>query len=515
MPPLTTQIPILQRAQEFALRTAIADSSGESTYGQLLQASARVASALLAGRADLQEARVGFLIPPSFDWVAVQWGIWLAGGVAVPLCLSHPSPELRHVLEDTQAEAVVFRPDLSGPLEEAAGGRKLFRSDHLLEGDREVELPPVDPSRRAQILYTSGTTSRPKGVVTTHRNLRAQITSLTRAWGWSSRDRILEVLPLHHTHGIVNVVGCALWSGAVCEMLPHFDAAEVWERFASGRLTLFMAVPTIYVKLIRFWREQPSTRRRELSQASRLMRLMVSGSAALPVSVLEEWREITGHTLLERYGMTEIGMALSNPLQGERRPGSVGFPLPGVHVRLVDDGGQPIRQEGEPGEIEIRGEAVFLEYWGQPEATRSAFRKGWFRTGDMAFLENGYFRILGRRSVDIIKTGGYKVSALEIEEALGTHASILECAVVGVEDEEWGERVCCAAVCRPGQTLVLDDLREWGRQRLAVYKIPSRLEIVAELPRNAMGKVTKPEVRKLFEGPGDQGERLPRAEGGG
>jgi malonyl-CoA/methylmalonyl-CoA synthetase len=200
--------------------------------------------------------------------------------------------------------------------------------------------------------------------------------------------------------------------------------------------------------------------------------------------------------LLERYGMTEIGMALSNPYRGTRVAGSVGVPLPGVEVRLADDDGQPVNDG--PGQIEVRGPGVFLEYWNQPGATHEAFRDGWFRTGDVAIREGGRFRILGRLSVDIIKTGGYKVSALEIEETLREHPGVQECAVVGVPDHEWGERVCAAIV--PGEAAPLDveGLRTWALERLAPYKVPSRVRFVTELPRNAMGKVTKPDVVSLF-----------------
>ena len=348
------------------------------------------------------------------------------------------------------------------------------------------------------ILYTSGTTSRPKGVVTTHENITAQITSLIEAWEWSADDRIVLCLPLHHVHGIINVVSCAFWSGAVCEMLPRFDANAVWERIASGELTLFMAVPTIYVKLIAAWEASSPERRAMLSRGAAQLRLMVSGSAALPVSTLERWREITGHTLLERYGMTEIGMALSNPYRGERVPGSVGTPLPGVEVRLVNDSGEEVTA-GTPGGIEVRGANVFAEYWGKPEATREAFRDGWFRTGDTAVVENGVYRILGRTNIDILKTGGHKVSALEIEETLREHPAVLECAVVGVPDDEWGERVAAALVIKNGEAPDLEQLRAWAKERMAVHKVPSRLLLLDALPRNAMGKVTKPAVRALFE----------------
>ncbi len=293
-----------------------------------------------------------------------------------------------------------------------------------------------------------------KGVVTTHANITAQIVSLVEAWEWSAEDRILLCLPLHHVHGIINVVSCALWSGAACGMLPRFDADAVWDRIAEGGLTLFMAVPTIYSKLITAWDAASPERRAELTQACGRLRLMVSGSAALPVSTLERWKEITGHTLLERYGMTEIGMALSNPLRGERMPGSVGTPLPNVEVQLVGESGKRVLP-GTPGEIEVRGPGVFAEYWGRPEATRDAFRDGWFRTGDSAVVENGRYRILGRTNVDILKTGGHKVSALEIEEAVREHPAVAECAVVGVPDPEWGERVAAAVVLNEGDVLDL------------------------------------------------------------
>jgi malonyl-CoA/methylmalonyl-CoA synthetase len=348
------------------------------------------------------------------------------------------------------------------------------------------------------IIYTSGTTGRPKGVVSTHQVIGAQIASLVEAWRWTPADHLLLALPLHHVHGIINGLGSALAVRATCEILPAFDADDVWARLASGDITVFTAVPTIYNRLIASWDAAPDEVRRRRAEGVRGMRLMMSGSAALPVRMLERWREISGHTLLERYGMTEIGMALSNPLAGERRPGFVGSALPGVELRLVDDGGIEV-EEGVPGELEVRGPSVFLEYWRRPEETREAFRDGWFRTGDVAVREDGAYRLLGRTSVDIIKTGGFKVSALEIEEVLRTHPAIAECAVVGVSDEEWGERVSAAVELRQGATLSLDELQQWARSQLAPYKVPRALQPVPALPRNAMGKVVKPEVAGLFK----------------
>ena len=447
---------------------------------------------MLAGRDDLAEARVAFLAPPGFHYVAIQWGVWRAGGIAVPLAVSHPPAELEYVIRDADAEAVVVHPDFAAVMQgvHLPPGARTVTSDEAVSTAPHSPLPGVAEERRAMIVYTSGTTGKPKGVVTTHANIAAQVTSLVTAWEWREDDWILLVLPLHHVHGIINVLTCALWAGARCEMLAKFEAEPVWTRIAAGELTLFMAVPTIYGKLITAWEAAAPERRRAWSAgcAPPRMRLMVSGSAALPVQRLERWREISGHVLLERYGMTEIGMALSNPLRGERRPGFVGTPLPGVKVRLVPG----------TGEIEVRGATVFLEYWRRPDATAAAFRDGWFRTGDVAVVDHGAYRILGRLSVDIIKTGGYKVSALEVEEVLRTHPAIAECAVVGVEDPEWGERICAAVERRGEADLTLAALQAWAKERLAPYKIPRALRSVPALPRNAMGKVTKREVAALF-----------------
>jgi len=492
-------LPLVSRARGHGRRLAIEDPGASYTYADLLSASARVAATLLAGRPDLNEARVAFLTPADYSYAAIQWGIWRAGGIAVPLATSHPPAEWEYVLRDAKPEIAIVAPvfaEALAPVAERAGVG-ILGSVAALEGPNPGSLPAVAPGRRAMMLYTSGTTGRPKGVVTTHANLVSQVTSLVDAWGWGPSDRILLVLPLHHLHGILNVLTCALWAGAVCEMLPAFDTDAVWDRLASGQLTLFMAVPTVYRKLIAAWDAAPAERQRALSAGSAGLRLMVSGSAALPVATLERWRRITGHALLERYGMTEIGMALSNPLDGNRRPGFVGLPLPGVDVRLVDEAGRDV-PAATPGEIVVRGGCVFLEYWGRPDETRAAFRDGWFRTGDVAVLEDGAYRILGRSSVDIIKTGGYKVSALEIEEVLRTHPEILECAVLGIADPEWGERVAAAVELRGGGSLDLEGLKDWAKQRLAPYKVPRALRLVAALPRNAMGKVVKADVAALF-----------------
>ena len=481
-------------------RTAIIASDGTFTYQQLDDASRRVAGSLLADNADLNQTRVAFLVSPSFAYAAVQRGIWRAGGVAVPLAISYPPAELDYVIRDSGASVVIADAaftEVLRPLARHARAR-FVTAEMALQGEIADDLPHLGSTRRAMIIYTSGTTGRPKGAVSTHQNIGAQIAALIEAWRWTPGDHLLLALPLHHVHGIINGLCSALAVRAICEILPAFDAEVTWDRLASGQVTVFTAVPTIYNRLIASWDAASPDVQRARSEGARRLRLMMSGSAALPVRMLERWQQITGHTLLERYGMTEIGMALSNPLVGERRPGFVGEALPGVEVRLVDDQGREVGEET-PGELEIRGPTVCLEYWQRPDETLAAFRDGWFRTGDMAVRERGAYRLLGRTSVDIIKTGGFKVSALEIEEVLRTHPAIAECAVVGVNDEDWGERVSAAVELHAGASLSLDELQQWAKVQLAPYKVPRALQAVPALPRNAMGKVLKPEVAGLFK----------------
>ena len=493
-------LPIVDRAGGWPDRVAVADSDGGYTFAHLLASSERGAASLLAGREDLGEARIAFMVEPSFRHVVAQWAIWRAGATAVPLCLTHPVPELEYALDTTTPEVVLYSDRYAEVLVPLAAARGI----HHLHVDEmnatPTPLPALRPGRRAMILFTSGTTGRPKGVVSTHANIAAQIESLVAAWEWTAQDRVLLTLPLHHVHGIVNVLCCALWSGARCDMLPTFDAPTVTDRIAGGDLTLYMAVPTIYHRLIAHLEGLSTAERERFAAGAARLRLMVSGSAALPIPVLERWRDLSGHTLLERYGMTEIGMALSNPYRGERVPGSVGTPLPGVEVRLVDEDDQAVLP-GAPGEIQVRGPNVFLEYWERPDDTRAAHTTdGWFRTGDTAVMEDHRFRILGRSSVDILKTGGEKVSALEIEEVLLGHDAVAEVAVVGVDDPEWGQRVVAVVMAR--RAVESEELRQWVRDRLAAHKVPKEYHFVDAIPRNALGKTMKPEVVRMVTGPG-------------
>ncbi len=498
-------IPIIEQAFKHKDRKAVTDSSGSYLYHYLLQASGSVAAHILDGVDDLHEERVAFMIRPSMYFVVCQWAIWRAGGVAVPLHTGYPLPAVEYVLQDAQIKILIVDKVYKERLLPLTKNMELrvISIEELLNDYRESELPELDPQRNALIIYTSGTTAQPKGVLTTHSIISSQVQTLVDAWKWEQSDHILNVLPLHHVHGLINALACPLWVGACCEFLPEFDAAKVWSSFEEGRTSVFMAVPTIYYKLISFYDELEPYRQKRMTEALKKFRLMVSGSAALPISIMNRWEEISGHKLLERYGMTEIGMALSNPYEeSERRPGFVGGPLPNVQIRLVDeDTSELIAEDGKAGEIQVKGSNVFKEYWGKPEATASAFTlNGWFRTGDIALRQEGIYRILGRMSTDIIKSGGYKLSALEIEEELRKHEEVQDCAIVALPDEEWGEIVAAAVVPQLGadQAELDQRLLEWLREQLAPYKLPRRWVILNELPRNAMGKVTKNELKKSF-----------------
>ena len=495
------ELQLVARARWHGSSVAIRSGTDEWSYDKLLERSAHLAVALLADVDDLSESRITYLVPPGFDYVSVQWAIWRAGGVAVPLSLSATESELEYTLTDSQPSCVLitaaFAEKISG-LCERLGLRQLIVDEVAVPRDDSPLLPVIKNDRRAMILYTSGTTSKPKGVVTTHANIESQIESLIDAWQWGCTDRIPLFLPLHHIHGIINILTCGLWAGATVETFARFEMASVLERVSAREYSVFMAVPTIYVRLIQALDLLPESECDPIVRGFSEMRLMISGSAALPASVHDKWFKLTGQKLLERYGMTEIGMGLSNPYEGERRPGAVGQPLPGVEIRLKSEAGDIVEGEDEAGEIQVRGPGVFLEYWNRPKITAESFDDDWFRTGDVAVRESSYYRIMGRQSVDIIKSGGYKLSALEIEAACLSHPSICEAAVVGIPDDTWGQVVGLAAVLGDGEELSLVSLRDWCQDRISNYRIPSRLVVVEKLPRNAMGKVTKPAVCDLF-----------------
>jgi malonyl-CoA/methylmalonyl-CoA synthetase len=488
---------LLLNAHKYQTNTAIISNGESHTYENLLDASAKSAKALLVNKKDLEESRVAFMVQPGFDYVKIQWAIWRAGGIAVPICVSYPPASIEHVLDDALCSVIICDREFEAVLYPLANSREISLLNSTLGLDANTSLPTISSDRSAMILYTSGTTGKPKGVVTTHANIEAQISTLVKAWQWSADDHILNVLPLHHVHGIINVVSCALWSGATCQFINKFEAKTVMDIFLEGKVNVFMSVPTIYYKLISYWEILSKPAQQAIFDCLKQFRLMISGSAALPVSTMEQWKAISGQTLLERYGMTEIGMAISNAYEGKRIPGSIGMPLPGVDVRLVDEDNNETL-EGETGEIQVRGNNVFKEYWNRVKATKEAFTEdGWFITGDVAKVEKGNYKIVGRKSVDIIKSGGYKISALEIEEVLRNHSDIKDCAVVGIPDAEWGE-VICASLVLSEETIDIEALKVWVKENLAGYKTPRKYIIQDDLPRNVMGKVTKNELKKLF-----------------
>lgn len=365
----------------------------------------------------------------------------------------------------------------------------------------------------------------------THKNIITQAHTLIDAWKWTPNDIILHALPLHHVHGIVNALLCPLFVGAKCNMLPKYDSNAVWSHLLGintnsddRKVTVFMAVPTIYSKLIEeyermFGKDPKMTEYIKTTLKSRV-RLMVSGSAPLPVPIYEKWLDITGHRLLERYGMTEIGMCFSQEYDSNREPGFVGVPLPGYSIKIgqksnVKDGDyvalmecsninnklqmkvNNLNNEDPIGELLVRGDGIFKEYYNKPMVTQSEFTIGkWFKTGDTCqySIDKKLFKILGRTSVDIIKTGGYKVSALEIETILLAHPAISDCAILGIPNEKWGEIVAGVVVLRPEVELSWETLKEWCKSKMTNYMVPKTIKVVDSIPKNAMGKVNKKEL---------------------
>lgn len=520
-------------------------ASRSLSYHELLQGTISVRSQILQvleqdHLGDVEEKRVAFLVPSGSDYVQIQWGIWAAGGIAVPLCTTHPFAELEYTIQDSDSSLLFLHEDY---LHHKQAFEKTFPNLQIIElgksgfGVQKEEgnittlrlAPIIDPSRRALIIYTSGTTSKPKGCVSTHDTIFFQASSLVEAWKYGPSDHLIHVLPLHHVHGIINGLTATLLAGGTVELHPKFDPAAVWRRWMEGGSTMFMAVPTVYSRLVSYFNENiAGTPEEEQARlGSKRLRLVVSGSSALPLSIRQEFHEITGQTLLERYGMTEIGMGLScryeDADEAGRPVGSVGWPLGGVEVRLVAEGGQVIEDNSkEEGEIQVRGRNVFKEYvsasdrghpsrpasnfafryWGRAEATSKEYTTdGFFKTGDIAFRDDhGAYFISGRQSVDIIKSGGYKISALDVEREILSHVfGVREVAVVGIEDTEWGERVAAVVAFEQNREVGLKEFRDCLRSHIAPYKIPTVLKVVSEIPRNAMGKVNKKQlVRDLW-----------------
>ena len=423
-----------------------------------------------------------------------------AGLVYLPLNTAYQSAEMAYFLGDAEPRMIVCR---SAVLE---GTRALARDAgvlHVYTLDADGSGTLTEACRKATadfntvaragsdlaaIVYTSGTTGRSKGAMITHANLASNAQSLVEAWGFREDDVLLHALPMFHIHGLFVATHCALLAGCTMVFHPRFDVAAVLRDLP--RSTVLMGVPTFYVRLL----DEPGFDR----NATRRMRLFVSGSAPLLRDTFDRFRERTGHAILERYGMTETEIITSNPLEGERRPGSVGRAMPGVEVRVVDSADQPL-PHGSVGAIQVRGPNVFLGYWMRPEKTAEEFTAdGYFRTGDLGELsEDGYLTISGRAK-DLIISGGYNVYPKEIELCLDELPGIAESAVFGVPHPDFGEAVTAAVVLAPGS--VIDEARVIGqlRERLANYKVPKRILVVDELPRNNMGKVQKNRLRERW-----------------
>ena len=491
-----TSFPSLQNNSN---RVALVEGEKTFSYKEVNERINKFAAGLLRQKSDLREERIAFFMSASLDYVTAMHGVWRAGGIAVPLNVASAVSELDHYLTCADVTRMVAGDEYHDSLRELCHSLNIDLvsvADVLTE--ESVTVPEISPDRRALMLFTSGTTNKPKGVVSTHRTVEAQITTLVEAWEWSEDDVIPLFLPVHHIHGIINILSCGLWAGATVHLFSKFDIPRISEQIVAGTYNVFMAVPTIYVKLIQYFEGIEEEEVQKICGGFNAMRLNISGSAACPVKLFNQWKELTGQVLLERYGMTEIGMGISNPYNGERRAGAVGQPLPGVECQLFDDDDNPVVNETFSGEIRIKGDNVFLEYWNNEEATKESFKDGWFCTGDVAVVEGGYYRIMGRSSVDIIKSGGYKLSALEIEGVLLTHDAIAEVAVIGIEDDTWGEAVTAVIALKQGKSLDYNTLKSWCDGKMSSYKIPKHLKIIDSLPRNAMGKVTKPSLKEII-----------------
>lgn len=498
--------PLLARLQTLAAspRIAIEDDLGHRSFADLHARALHVREALCDGASSLAGRRIVLLAAPGTAWVEAFLGVLLGGGVVLPLSPQYPPSELAWFAADAGADTVILSPELAPRAEELVQGRRVLTTSALAAAAERPAAPAAEavaaigPDETALLLYTSGTTGKPKGARLTHANLATQAQLLRETWGMGETDALLHALPLHHLHGLSIALLTALLAGARTRMLPRFDARRIWEELERKRSTVWMAVPTMYQKLLElFDAEAPDTRARWAAGAAAL-RLATSGSAALPVTLAARWEAITSAIPLERFGMTEIGVGMSNPLAPEgRRRGSIGLPLPSVAWRILDDAGRDT--DTGPGELLIRGPSVFAGYFGREEATAAAFTEGWFRTGDIAERSaDGYLRLLGRTSVDILKSGGYKLSALEIEETLRDNPAIAEVAVIGIPDELWGDRVVAVVVPAPSRAAECapEVLRAWARERLAPYKVPREVVLASALPRNPMGKVVKPELAR-------------------
>ncbi len=477
-------------------RVALETEDGRCyTRADVARESARFAHALIDAGA-LRGDRIAVQIDKSPAALFLYLGCLRAGLVYLPLNTAYQRGEVAYFLGDAQPRIVVCRPE-SAPMMGELTTATIFTMDEGGDGSLAqvaATLPgtfataDAGTSDLAVIIYTSGTTGRSKGAMVTHGNLASNGCVLVDCWGFSERDVLLHALPIFHIHGLFVANHCALLSG--CRMLWHrkFDAAQILRGLT--RATVMMGVPTFYTRLL----AEPAFN----AQACHNMRLFISGSAPLQLETFREFHSRSGHAILERYGMSEAGMICSNPLRGERRGGSVGFPLPGVSLRIANERDQPL-PDGQIGGIQIKGENVFAGYWRMPEKTQEEFSSdGYFRTGDVGTIDNdGYVSIVGRAK-DLIISGGYNVYPREIELALDALPGVTESAVIGVPHADFGEAVAAVVVAAKDAKLDPAALIAELKKNFANYKVPKRIHVVEDLPRNAMGKVQKALLREQF-----------------
>ncbi|MCO7247598.1 malonyl-CoA synthase [Halomonas sp. Mc5H-6] len=470
------------------------------SYADALTQSARLAGALTA-LGVRQGDRVAVQVDKSPEAILLYLACLRMGGVYLPLNTGYTGDEIRYFLSDAEPALFVCRPadvdearriasDTGCPavvtLGRAADGSLM---DEAANANPHEDIAELDDRDLAAILYTSGTTGRSKGAMLTHQNLASNAETLVKAWHFSAEDRLLHALPIFHTHGLFVACNVTLMAGASMLFLPKFDADVIFEELPHG--SVMMGVPTFYTRLVQDPRLTP--------EVTANMRLFVSGSAPLTAETHEAFEAKTGHAILERYGMTETNMNISNPYHGARRAGTVGMPLPGVEMRITDRETGDEVAPGEIGMLQIRGPNVFIGYWRMPEKTREELLEdGFFITGDLAQVdEQGYVHIVGRDK-DLVISGGYNVYPKEIEQVIDELEGVSESAVIGLPHPDFGEGVTAAVVTQPGanldEAMILDHLKG----KLAKYKQPKRVFFIDTLPRNTMGKVQKNELRKRF-----------------
>lgn len=469
------------------------------TYGELDRTVARTVIALF--EAGLQPGdRVAAQVHKSVASLFVYLACLRAGLVYLPLNTAYQSSELDYFLRDAEPGLILVEPENADAITALSNGsvgapvmtlgeiEQRGLAKRVARASAKFDTRRCNASDLAAIIYTSGTTGRSKGAMVTHRNLVSNARALTQVWQFSSDDVLLHALPIFHVHGLFVANHCALTSGARILWNNRFNAQAVVRQLETA--TVFMGVPTYYTRLLA---ESGLSR-----ESCKGMRMFISGSAPLLAETHSEFERRTGHRILERYGMSEAGMITSNPYHGERRAGTVGLPLPGIEVRVVDEADQALA-EGQKGAIQVKGENVFSGYWRMPEKTKQEFTDdGWFRTGDIGVFDtDGYLSIVGRAK-DLIITGGYNVYPKEIELALDELPQVAESAVIGVPHDDFGEAVTAVVVGKPGAKADEERIIATLKSKLAGYKVPKRVYFVDALPRNAMGKVQKNLLRERF-----------------